>query len=257
MSRSAQRFSNRRVNKVAESSNHQAKEKWIEERKSKKVNLLPKNENQRKALQSFEEDTISVLEGSAGSGKSYLACVWSANQVVDKQKYNKIVIGRVHTALANRTVGHRQGNLLDKLKNFHMPMIEYLSMVFGRTAVEMQLAMQDGSGYIELADMESLRGRSFGDGVIVIIDEAQLLLPDEIEAVTTRLGEGSKLILCGDQQQKDVPDSKCGLLYLEYIVNKYRIRDVGIVKFTVEDIVRSGIVRAFVKAYQKENTKEH
>lgn len=185
-------------------------------------------------------------------GKTLIACWWAANQVADK-KYKKIVIGRVHTPLANRTVGHRQGNLLDKLKQFHLPMIEYLSDIFGREAVMLQL--EKDTGYIELADIESIRGRSFPEGTIVIIDEGQLLFPEEVKAITTRMGEGSKLILCGDPVQKDVLDAKCGLMYLERIIAKYRIKDCCVVKFTVDDIVRSGITKDFVIAYQKEDTK--
>lgn len=232
--------------------NVEAKQKWQQERKINKVNILPKNANQVLALRSFEDNLLTVLSGSAGVGKTLLACWWAANQVVDKN-YTKIVIGRVHVPLANRTVGHRSGNLLEKLQQFHLPMIEYLSDVFGREAVQLQL--EKNTGYIELADLESIRGRSFRQGTIVIIDEAQLLLPEEIQALTTRLGTGSKLILCGDPVQKDVRDDKCGLLYLEHIITKYDIKDCSVVKFTEEDIVRSGITRDFVIAYQKEHFK--
>lgn len=229
-----------------------AKPKWEQERKANKMNILPKNANQTAALQSFEENTLTLLTGSAGTGKTALACWWAANQLVDK-KYKKIVIGRVHVPLANRTVGHRSGNLLEKLQQFHLPMIEYLSDIYGREAVQMQL--EKNSGYIELADIESLRGRSFREGTLVILDEAQLFVPEEIRAITTRLGTGSKLILCGDPLQKDVPDAKCGIIFLEYMINKYSIKDCGIVKFTEEDIVRGGLTKAFVKAYQQEDSK--
>jgi phosphate starvation-inducible protein PhoH len=42
------------------------------------------------------------------------------------------------------------------------------------------------------------------------------------------------------------------LTYLEQLVLRYNIDDVGFVKFTRDDIVRSGITRDFVVAFEEE-----
>ena len=85
----------------------------------------------------------------------------------------------------------------------------------------------------------------------MLVDEAQNLTIEEIKAVTTRLGEGSKLILLGDPAQSDVANGD-GLVDFVEMCQKYNI-DIPIIKFGLKDIVRSDIVAQLVKMFYKEN----
>lgn len=252
MSEKAQRFSNRKANKVAGQSTHVPKAKWEEERYEKAKPIVPKTTNQSAFIMSMKNNTLTVGSGSSGSGKSFLACHYAANELL-LGNTKKIVISRPYVALANRTTGFKPSTDLEKLRGFVLPMLGYLSEVLGRGMVEMQISSPDGK--VELAPLESLRGRSF-DNAIIIIDESQCLLPEEVEAIVTRVGQNTQIIFCGDPAQKDVKEDKCGLLFLERIIRKHNINDCGIIKFTSEDCVRSGICKAFVQAFDKERTGE-
>jgi phosphate starvation-inducible PhoH-like protein len=104
-------------------------------------------------------------------------------------------------------------------------------------------------GDIEIQPIETIRGRSYADS-LVLVDEAQNLSIDELKAITTRLGENSKLVLMGDPAQSDVKGGK-DLLRFCNVVKKAGIR-LPVVEFGVDDIVRSDIVADLVRVFIKE-----
>ena len=97
--------------------------------------------------------------------------------------------------------------------------------------------------------METVRGQSFNDALI-LIDECQNLEWGEIEALTTRIGENSKMVLMGDPRQSDV---KNGMAIEKFIkmAETYKI-DVPVIRFGLDDVVRSDIVAQLVKAFYYE-----
>lgn len=230
------------------------KEKWSDDRKGRKVNIIPKSEAQALTLKSMQENKITVASGTVASGKTLVACWQAANDLLDG-KVKKILITRPNTPLGDRSNGFRAGDLFtEKLYGFHLPMIEYLSDVFGRKAVDMQISNPEG--YIQIVDFEALRGQTFGrnkdESCWVCCDESQLLTSSEVDCLMTRVGKFAKVILTGDpspHQRENVADS--GLVYLEKMVNKYNIPDVGFVKYRIQDICRSDFVYDYVVAMQQ------
>jgi len=105
---------------------------------------------------------------------------------------------------------------------------------------------------IEICSLETIRGRSW-DYSIIVVDEAQGLFPQEVQALTTRVGVGSQLILLGDNSgvQTDIKNKTDGLSYLLGVIEKYNI-SAGVTKLTYDDILRSDITKEFVIAYDKE-----
>jgi phosphate starvation-inducible PhoH-like protein len=73
---------------------------------------------------------------------------------------------------------------------------------------------------------------------------------DEIKAITTRLGENSKMVLCGDPDQNDLGKESALKRFAE-ICKKHDI-DIPIIEFGVDDIVRSDIVARIVRMLMKE-----
>ena len=251
MSRQARRFernSNTRVRKVIGESGHQPKQKFVEDRgeRAKVVMPTPKNHNQKLLMASLNTDIMVLVNGSGGSGKSFCVLAHAAKQLLDK-KVEKIVLYRPYQPLANRTVGFLKGSANEKMMPFFAQQVAYLEQFLGKTAV--QMAIENGT--IELGLLEAARGRSF-ENAIVVIDESQLLTPAEAQALSTRIGENCQVVFVGDSNQRDDRKKDSGLSYLERIVNDYMIEDVGIIKFTANDIVRSGITKAFVKAFDQE-----
>ena len=223
------------------------KPKWEEDRleKGKAIHIQPKNFNQELMLRSMRENIITVATGSAGVGKSLLMCYYAASELL-VGNIRKIVITRPYVATAGRTTGFKPSTDLEKLRSFVLPMIGYLSDILGKGMVEEHLLHSDK---IELAPLESIRGRSFDD-CIILVDESSNMTITEVQAITTRLGENCRLVLSGDGFQSDTRDN--GLKWFESLVKRYKISDIGVVKFTHDDIVRSGMVKELVIAFEND-----
>lgn len=210
--------------------------------------LLPKNENQKLLIDSFKYDTMCVAQGVAGTGKTLLSC-WHAAKKLHYGDVKKVVLIRAYQPLAGRTIGFMPGDAMQKLQPYYQQMLDYFEDYLGKASTSIHLTQ----GTIEICSLETIRGRSWND-TIVIVDEAQNLFVPEVQALVTRLGEGSQMILCGDDSgiQSDVKNGMNGLTYLRKLVDKYKIEDVSFVNFTRDDICRSGITKSFVIAFEDE-----
>lgn len=224
-----------------------AKDKWENDRalKAQQLHIQAMNENQTKLLKSMRQNIISIASGSSGTGKSFLSCRYAASELLTGN-VDKIVITRPYVAVSGRTTGFKPSTDIEKLRAFVLPMIGYLSEVLGAEYVENQIQI---GGTIELAPLESIRGRNF-DNAILISDESSNMTIGEFQALSTRLGKNTRWFCLGDNAQTDTREN--GLKWFEHLVAKHNIVDVGVVKFTHDDIVRSGMVKQLVIAFEKE-----
>ena len=104
---------------------------------------------------------------------------------------------------------------------------------------------------IELVPLETLRGRSF-ENALILIDESQNCTVDEMKSIVTRIGENSQLILMGDPKQKDLK-GKSGLEWVCDMIQKYEIEDAQVVEFSIDDVVRSDICSIFLRIMEEES----
>ena len=86
---------------------------------------------------------------------------------------------------------------------------------------------------------------------MILVDEAQQLTIDEIKAITTRIGEGSVLVLMGDPKQTDLK-ARSGLIQFVDLIERYNPKGCGIVEFDLDDIVRSDTCAQMVRMFYKE-----
>ena len=214
--------------------------------------LLPKNDNQKKFLDALKFNSLVVAEGSAGTGKTLVSC-WHAAKKLHYGDIRKVVLLRAYQPLAGRTIGFMPGTAEEKLKPYYQQMLDYFEDYLGKGTTEIHLKQ----GTIELCSLETVRGRSWDDA-IVIVDESQNLFVPEIQALVTRLGTSCQMIFCGDNSglQTDVKNGMDGLTYLHKIVEKYNIPDTASVIFTRDDICRSDITKNFVIAFEDELVAE-
>lgn len=210
--------------------------------------LTPRNDNQKILLDLLRQNTLVVAAGSAGTGKTIIACHHAAKKL-HHNDVKKVVLIRAYQPLAGRSIGFLPGSLDEKLMPYYQQMIDYFEDYLGKATVEIYLKQKT----IEICSLETIRGRSW-ERAIIIVDEAQSLFVPEVQALVTRIGDNSQMIFCGDNSgtQTDVRVGTDGLTYLEQLVLRYGIDDVGFVKFTRDDIVRSGITRDFVVAFEEE-----
>lgn len=210
--------------------------------------LLPMNERQSALLEALKYNTLVTARGSAGTGKTLLA-IWHAAKKLHFHDIKKVVLIRAYQPLAGRSIGFLPGTLEEKLQPFYQQMLDYFEDYLGKGTVEIYLKNKD----IEICSLETIRGRSWSDSII-IVDEAQSLFVPEVQALVTRVGENSQIIFCGDDSgiQTDVKNAMNGLTYLKKVVEKYNISDTAFVEFTRDDIVRSGLTKEFVIAFEEE-----
>lgn len=210
--------------------------------------LLPKNENQRVLLDALKYDKLVVAQGSSGVGKSLLA-VWHAAKQLNAKQIKKVVLIRAYQPLAGRSIGLLPGSAAEKLMPFYQQLIDYFEDFLGKATTEIHLK----NGSIEICSLETIRGRSW-DNAIILVDEAQCLYVPEVQALVTRVGETSQIIFCGDDtgMQTDVKNGMNGLRYLKKLTEKYNISETSFVNFTREDICRSGLTKEFVIAFEEE-----
>jgi phosphate starvation-inducible protein PhoH len=191
---------------------------------------------------------LYVTDGYVLTHNTMVSC-WHAAKKLFYGDVKKIVLIRAYQPLAGRTIGFMPGTAEEKLKPYYQQMLDYLEDFLGKGAVEVGLK----SGSIEMCSLETIRGRSWNN-TIALIDESQSLFVPEVQALTTRLGEGSQMIFCGDNSglQTDVKNTMDGLTYLHKLVDKYKIPEVSSIQFTREDICRSDITKSFVIAFEDE-----
>jgi len=209
----------------------------------KGFHVIPKNEKQDKLIRSIKAHPITVTIGCAGTGKTYCSAGTVASLFL-QGKHTKIVLTRANVP-TGKSLGHFPGTIQEKMTPWLMPMLEVLEKAFGKPKYQYMI----NKGEIEIQPIETIRGRSYKDA-LVLVDEAQNLNIDELKAISTRLGENSKLVLMGDPAQSDVKQGE-DLIKFCKLVKRSGIH-LPVVEFSVDDIVRSDIVAELVRMFIKE-----
>lgn len=225
----------------------EVKEKFAEQHKAKPI--VAKNENQKKYLHSLQFDTVSVGKGSAGSGKTWCAAAIAANKYL-KGEINQIIVARAYVPMG-KTTGFWPGGVEEKLAPFVAPI---LSVIKERIGDNRYLA--EFGKTIKIQPLEAIRGMSFQPGTFLIVDESQNLNIEEVRSIVTRLETGSQVAFCGDDKQRDLRGVS-GIVYLANLIKKHDLPDCSVIEFTPEDIVRSGLTRAFVEIFEEEGSAEN
>lgn len=232
----------RKHNRIAKKSSEKVivKEKFMEERVLKPVTAM--TEKQKKYLKALNNPDVQVVValGYHGTGKTFLAAVTAADKFRVKE-ITKIIVARPYVQ-TGRTSGYKPGSSFEKLYPYVRNVLDTVKQRIGIGAYE--TALRDGlTGGIEVQEVESIRGRSFDEPSFLIIDEAQQTTADEMESIITRISDKTKLVLCGDINQKDI-HGKSGMEWFIDFVERHNIPGVEIVNFDdPQDIVRGGFVK--------------
>lgn len=205
----------------------------------------PLTENQKKFFSAYRTgDYFIALHGVAGTGKTFCALYKAIEEVLDKgNPFNKIIV--VRSAVQGREVGHLPGDIEEKMEIYEQPYRQICTTLFGRRDAWDRLVEQH---HIEFISTSFIRGMSFDDAII-IVDECQNMNWSEISTVMTRVGYRSKIIWCGDYRQTDLNKSKndtTGIKQFLSVANT--IKSFTHIEFTVDDIVRSSLVRDWIIA---------
>jgi len=212
--------------------------------------VISRNEHQQAYLEAIENNTVTISCGPAGSGKTYLAVYEAACHHWSKKDtgVERIIITRPAIEAGGEKLGFLPGQLEDKMDPYMRPIYDSLYDIIGIDETKQKLER----GYIEIAPVAFMRGRTFNDAFI-IVDEAQNATIEQLKMVMTRVGENCKIVLNGDASQSDLHSS--GLPVLMKILKD--VDDIALINFGKEDIVRSQVVISVVDAFERYENGEN
>jgi phosphate starvation-inducible PhoH-like protein len=202
--------------------------------------IVPKNRNQEEYIHAIRTAQITFGIGPAGTGKTFLATAVAAEELLDKS-VTKLILTRPAVE-AGEDMGFLPGEIAEKFGPYLTPYKEILIKRLNKGFMEYAIRHDK----IEASPVGYMRGRTFED-TIVLVDEAQNLTAEQLKMLMTRIGSNCRMIINGDPAQSDI-GSKSGLM--DAVRRVKWIPQVAVVTFTVEDIVRSGIVSDIVQSYE-------
>lgn len=210
------------------------------------LKVSPKTEGQRQMMFAFEEGMNVISYGSAGTGKSYVACYLALKKLFSDPKRNKIVI--VRSAVQTREMGFLPGSIDEKSDPYKVPYKQIINQLCGNGTAWDILTKK---GMLEFITSSYVRGITIED-CTVIVDEFQNMNTHEGQSVLTRVGENCQVILLGDTKQTDLNRKKEDSCF-DWMINvTRRMPDwFDIVHFTPKDIVRSGFCKALILAIEE------
>jgi len=175
------------------------------ERKSDIKYAVTLNEEQKLAKQLIIDNQIVIVTGRAGSGKS-LVCAQAALDFLMKKQCNHIYVTRA-TIEVGGSLGFLPGDLEDKFNPYLEAFQENLEKCYDRVKIQELVKAKKVVAY----PVQFIRGKTIDD--VLVVEEAQNLSKGEMLAILTRLGKTGKIIINGDNEQKDIKESYTGLSY--------------------------------------------
>ena len=193
------------------------------------------------------ENKIIFISGAAGTSKTYMALYGAIEMMSDDHEKQLIYIRSIIES-ADKGLGSLPGDIAEKFDPFLMPLYDKLEEI----VVPQDIAHLKSTGRISAVPINFLRGASWTNKIIVA-DESQNFSTKELITLITRIGEGSKIIICGDAMQSDIGKQKSGFMPLLNIFNDEESKHKGIQTFifTRDDIVRSEILKFIVKKLEE------
>jgi len=207
--------------------------------------LVPKSEGQQKYMDLLNHKNVSILIGlgPAGTGKTLFSCHAAVNGLLTGA-YQKIVLTRPVVSVEEE-LGFLPGSLVQKMDPWTRPVFDIFLERFSKVKLDSMIQ----NGVIEISPLGYMRGRTFKN-TFIIADEMQNSSPMQMKMMTTRMGEGSKMVITGDLNQSD----RCEKNGLVDLVDRLRRAggDAGLIRMVElsnSDVQRSAVVREVLDLY--------
>jgi phosphate starvation-inducible PhoH-like protein len=211
--------------------------------RTRKKTIVPRSATQITYMKALASKDIIFALGPAGTGKTYVAVAQAVSQLITGS-VQRLILSRPAVEAGER-LGFLPGDMKEKVDPYLRPLYDALYDCMPPEQVERRIA----SGEIEIAPIAFMRGRTLADA-FVILDEAQNTTPAQMKMFLTRFGQNSRMVVCGDPRQVDIPggDSHSGLA--DAVGRLEGVDGIAVTRFTVADVVRHPIVGRIVEAYE-------
>lgn len=198
----------------------------------------PLNYIQGVYLEAIRNNNVVFGIGSAGTGKTYISTYYAASQLFHRN-IEKIIVTR-----PNIEVGRGMGFIPGTIEEKYAPYIEPFDSIFSRSLGRGFYDYCIKNKSIDPKPIGFMRGITF-DNCMVLVDEAQNITKAEMKMLLSRIGKNCKMILSGDPDQSDIPNS--GLI--DAVDRLSNISNIEVVEFLDSDIVRSKLCKQIIMAY--------
>ena len=169
--------------------------------RTRKKTIVPRSKAQAVYMEALGRDEMIFALGPAGTGKTYLAVAQAVQQLIGGS-VDRLILSRPAVEAGER-LGFLPGDMKEKVDPYLRPLYDALYDMLPTEQVERRIA----SGEIEIAPIAFMRGRTLSDAFI-ILDEAQNTTPAQMKMFLTRFGMRSRMVICGDPKQVDLPDPR-------------------------------------------------
>ncbi len=204
--------------------------------------------NQKKMVAAADKNDIVFAIGPAGTGKTYTAVALAVRALKNKV-VKKIILTRPAVE-AGENLGFLPGDLKEKIDPYLRPLYDALDDMIPAEKLGYYMSTRT----IDIAPLAYMRGRTL-DNAFIILDEAQNSNDLQLKMFLTRIGANAKAIITGDPTQIDLPrNMRSGLEKASRILQN--IEGISHIALSEEDVVRHKLVKAIIKAYDKEHEKE-
>ncbi|MES2004450.1 MAG: PhoH family protein [Bacteroidota bacterium] len=203
-----------------------------------------RTQNQKKMVHAVDRNDIVFAVGPAGTGKTYTAVALAVRALKNKL-VKKIILTRPAVE-AGESLGFLPGDLKEKIDPYLRPLYDALDDMIPADKLGYYMSTRT----IEIAPLAYMRGRTL-DNAFIILDEAQNTNDLQLKMFLTRIGANAKAIITGDPTQVDLPrNMRSGLEKSTRILKN--IEGIAQIELTEEDVVRHRLVKAIIRAYEKE-----
>ncbi|HET9510930.1 MAG TPA: PhoH family protein [Sphingomonas sp.] len=211
--------------------------------RTRKKTIVPRTIAQTHYMRDLVGHDIIFALGPAGTGKTYLAVAQAVSQLITGS-VQRLILSRPAVE-AGEKLGFLPGDMKEKVDPYLRPLYDALHDCLPAEQVERRIA----SGEIEIAPIAFMRGRTLADAFI-ILDEAQNTTPAQMKMFLTRFGEGSRMVVCGDPRQVDLPGGVAASGLADAVARLEGVEGIAVTRFSAADVVRHPIVGRIVEAYE-------
>jgi len=211
--------------------------------RTRKKTLVPRSATQIPYMEALARDEIIFALGPAGTGKTYLAVAQAVAMLITGA-VQRLILSRPAVEAGER-LGFLPGDMKEKVDPYLRPIYDALYDCLPAEQVERRIA----SGEIEIAPIAFMRGRTLADAFI-ILDEAQNTTAAQMKMYLTRLGMNSRMVICGDPRQVDIPGGERMSGLNDAVQRLDGVDGISTIRFNSSDVVRHPLVGKIVDAYE-------
>jgi len=211
--------------------------------RTRRKTIVPRTAMQAEYMRHLASKDMIFALGPAGTGKTYVAVAQAVSQLITGS-VQRLILSRPAVEAGER-LGFLPGDMKEKVDPYLRPLYDALYDCMPPEQVDRRLA----SGEIEIAPIAFMRGRTLSDA-FVILDEAQNTTREQMKMFLTRFGQGSRMVVCGDPKQVDIPGGIEMSGLADAVGRLSGVDGIAVTRFSASDVVRHPIVGRIVEAYE-------